>query len=598
MRLRNVWRSDFTAGFLWIGLGILAACSQPKPGADPVSSISTETAQIQIAPREQVEARGKKWVVSTQGRATTGIARDILAKGGNLIDAAIAASLAIGVERPHSTGIGGGGFLIYHEALTGRNFVYDFRERAPAKATPRMYLDAKGNVIPELSVTGVKSVAVPGLIRGLKTLHARFGRMSWSELVEPSARLAENGFPVYRTLANALREEQDDLRKYAGSRAIFLKKNGSPFQEGEILVQKDLAKTLRTLARDPEDFYKGEIAKKLVATIAAGKGILGAADLAGYTVKERTAIEADWRGYRIVAMPPPSSGGIHVIQILKMLEKDDLKKAGYGSREAFHLMGSAMQQAFADRAKYLGDPEFTRVPVRGLLDEAYLRGLRSKFNLERARTQAEVSPGTVDPAKDHFETTHFSLMDEEGNAVVSTQTINGWFGSKVTAEGTGIVLNNEMDDFSAKIGARNIFGATALSDANEIRPGKTPLSSMSPTLILKDGKPVLALGSPGGTRIITAVAQTILNHLVFGKDLYDSIAAPRIHQQWTPDQLSIENQEVSSKTLQGLRDLKWKIKRIPGQSNVMAVARDGDTLVGVSDPRDAGTSAAGDHSTP
>lgn len=594
MRLQSVWRFDSAVILLWIGLWFLPACSRPKPAADPVAAVSTETARIQLAPREQVEARGKRWVVSTQGRATTAIARDILQKGGNLVDAAIAASLAIGVERPHSTGIGGGGFLIYHEALTGKNFVYDFRERAPAKASPKMYLDAKGNVVADLSVTGEKSIAVPGLIRGIKALHARFGRKSWGELVEPSARLAENGFPVYRTLANALREEQDDLRKYKASRAIFLKPDGSPYREGETLVQKDLAKTLRILAQNPEDFYTGATAKRIVATVASGKGILSAADLAGYMVKERAAIEADWRGYRVVAMPPPSSGGIHVIQILKMLENEDLQKLGFWSKDAIHLMASAMQQAFADRAKYLGDPEFTKVPVRGLLDEAYLKGLRGKFNLTRARTQAEVSPGAVDPGKDHFETTHFSLMDDEGNAVVSTQTINGWFGSKVTAEGTGVVLNNEMDDFSAKIGAKNIFGATALSDANDIRPGKTPLSSMSPTIILRDGKPVLALGSPGGTRIITAVAQTILNHLVFERSLYDSIAAPRIHQQWTPDQLSIENQEVSPKILQMLRDMNWKIKRIPGQSNVMAVSRDGDALIGVSDPRDAGTSAAGE----
>ena len=591
---RSVWRCNRVLLSIGIVCFSVAACSRPKPAADPVSSISSESALVSLAPREQVEARGKRWVVSTQGRATTQITREILEKGGNLIDAAIAASFAISVERPHSTGIGGGGFLIYHEALTGKDFVYDFRERAPAKASPKMFLDAKGNVVPGLSVTGEKSIAVPGLVRGLKALHARFGQKAWSELVDPAARLAEDGFPVYRALAKALREEQGNLRKFKGSRSIFLKSDGSPFKEGEILVQKDLAKTLRTLARDPDDFYRGEIAKKVVSTVSLGKGILTASDLADYPVKERRAIEANWRGYRVIAMPPPSSGGIHVIQILKMLEADPLKKSGFWSQESIHLIASAMQQAFADRAKYLGDPEFTRVPIQGLLDDAYLKGLRSKFNLSRARSQSEVSPGKVDPEKDHFETTHFSLMDEEGNAVVSTQTINGWFGSKVTAEGTGIVLNNEMDDFSAKIGAKNIFGATAVTDANEIQPGKTPLSSMSPTILLKDGKPVLALGAPGGTRIITAVTQTILNHLVFEKNLFDSIAAPRIHQQWSPDQLSVENLEVSSKVLQGLQKLGWKIKRVPGQSNVMAVARDGNSLIGVADPRDAGTSAAGD----
>jgi gamma-glutamyltranspeptidase/glutathione hydrolase len=580
----------------WVAFALLtlSGCSRPKPSADPVSSISAEAAQIVLAPREQVEARGRKWVVSTQGRATTEIAREVLQKGGNLIDASIAASFAISVERPHSTGIGGGGFLIYHEAITGKNFVYDFRERAPAKASPKMYLDSKGSVIEGLSVTGAKSVAVPGLVRGLKALHARFGQKPWSDLVEPAARLAENGFPVYRTLASAMKSEQENLKKFKASREVFLHSDGTPYREGELLVQRDLARTLRTLGKDPEDFYKGEIAKKIIATLSAGKGILTAKDLESYPVKERNALEADWKGYRVVAMPPPSSGGVHVVQILKMLEGDDLKKAGFWSKESIHLIASAMQQAFADRAKYLGDPEFTKVPVQGLMDEAYLKGLRSKFKNDRARTQAEVAPGMVDPSKDHFETTHFSMMDDEGNCVVSTQTINGGFGSKVTVDGTGIVLNNEMDDFAAKVGVKNIFGATAVSDANEVQPGKTPLSSMSPTILLKNGKPVLALGAPGGTRIITGVVQTILNHVVFEKDLFESVAAPRIHQQWTPDQLTVENQEVSTKTLQGLRDLKWKIKRMPGQSNVMAVARDGDTLIGVSDPRDAGTSAAGD----
>ncbi|NDF14071.1 gamma-glutamyltransferase [bacterium] len=594
MPFRSVFRCKQAPPCIFLVFLALTACSRPKPSADPVASISTEAPQVVLASREQVEARGRKWVVSTQGRATTEIARAILQKGGNLIDASIAASFAISVERPHSTGIGGGGFLIYHEAITGKSFVYDFRERAPAKASPKMYLDPKGNVIEGLSVTGAKSVAVPGLVRGLKALHARFGHKPWAELVEPAARLAESGFPVYPALASAMRREQENLKKFKASREVFLHADGSPYRENERLVQRDLSNTLRTLGKDPEDFYQGGIAQKIIATVSEGKGILTAKDLAAYPVKERIALEADWRGFHIVTMPPPSSGGIHVVQILKMLEGDDLKTAGFWSKESIHLIASAMQQAFADRAKYLGDPEFTRVPVRGLMDETYLRGLRSKFKADRARTQAEVAPGAVDPDKDRFETTHFSMMDDQGNCVVSTQTINGGFGSKVTVGGTGIVLNNEMDDFSAKVGAKNIFGATSVSDANDIRPGKTPLSSMSPMILLKDGKPVLAVGAPGGTRIITGVVQTILNHIVFEKDLFESIAAPRIHQQWSPDQLTVENQEVSSKTLQGLRDLKWKIKRMPGQSNVMAVARDGDDLIGVADPRDAGTSAAGD----
>jgi len=347
------------------------------------------------------------------------------------------------------------------------------------------------------------------------------------------------------------------------------------------------------IAKQPEEFYTGSISKKIISTLQKHKGILDGADLKNYTVKERSPLQAEWRGYQIVSMPPPSSGGVHVIQILKMLEHDDLFKMGFQSEKAEHLIASAMQLAYADRAKYLGDPDFIKVPIQTLINEAYLSKRRQLVHADRALKKDEVSAGKINPEKDHFETTHFSLMDREGNAIVSTQTINGWFGSKMIAEGTGIMLNNEMDDFSSKVGASNLYGATAVSNANQIEAGKTPLSSMSPTLIFKDGKPVLALGAPGGTRIITSVTQTILNYLVFKKSLYDSVAAFRIHQQWSPDELRIENLDVPVPLLRGLSDRGWAIKRSPNESHVMAVAREGDLFRGVSDPRDAGTSAGG-----
>ena len=579
--------------FQAIALIFLAASCGVAKTVTELPSVDPMVRSIEIAPESRVSATGRKWIVSTQGDATTQIAARILKEGGNLMDAAVAASFAISVERPHSTGIGGGGFLIFHEAKTGKTHAFDFRERAPHLAKADMFLDARGNVIPDLSVTGAKSVAIPGLIRGLKSVHARFGKLPWRKVVEPAARLAERGFEIYPALARALLEEQGDLLKFPANRKIFFRPDGAPLAEGDRLIQKDLAATLRKLAEEPEDFYSGSISKKILATIQQHGGILDERDLKEYRVKERVPVSANWKGYRVVSMPPPSSGGIHVIQILKMLESDQLAEFGFQSLESEHRIATAMQFAFADRARFLGDPDFVKVPVRSLISGEYLSNRRRLFDPYRALAQKAVSAGPIDAEKDHFETTHMSLMDREGNAIVTTQTINGWFGSKMVAEGTGVVLNNEMDDFSAKVGASNLFGATSVSSANEVEPRKTPLSSMSPTLIFKDGKPVLALGAPGGTRIITSVAQTILNYLVFKKSLYDSVAAFRIHQQWSPDELKVENSEVPVELLRGLGGLGWKIKRTANESNIMAVAREGDVLRGVSDPRDAGTSAGG-----
>ena len=570
----------------------VVACGAVKTVPD-LPPIDPKVREIPIAPESRVSATGRKWMVSTQWDASTQIAARILKDGGNLIDAAVAASFAISVERPHSTGIGGGGFLIFHEAKTGKTHAIDFRERAPHLAGPKMFLDEKGEVIPDLSVTGAKSIAVPGLIRGLRSIHSRFGKMPWRKVVEPAARLAERGFVIYPALARALIEEQADLSKFPATKRIFFHEDGTPLREGESLVQKDLATTLRKIAGDSEEFYTGSISKKILSSVQDGNGILDDKDLKEYSVKDRTPVSASWKGYRVVSMPPPSSGGIHVIQILKMLEQDHLAELGFQSPESEHRIATAMQFAFADRAKFLGDPDFVKVPVNSLLSDAYLASRRRQFDKGRALPQKEVSAGPIDVEKDHFETTHMSLMDREGNAIVSTQTINGWFGSKMVAEGTGIVLNNEMDDFSAKVGASNIFGATSVSEANRVEPGKTPLSSMSPTLIFEGGKPILAVGAPGGTRIITSVAQTILNYLVYKQSLYDSVAAFRIHQQWSPEELKIENREVPAELLRGLSELGWKVKRTPNESNIMAVAREGNLLRGVSDPRDAGTSAGG-----
>jgi gamma-glutamyltranspeptidase/glutathione hydrolase len=572
-----------------LALVSLVGCSHSNVAS--VTALDPNVREVKIAPREQVEAHGKKWMVSTQGKYATIEAAKVLEKGGNVIEAAIVASLVIGVERPQSTGVGGGGFWIYHEAKTGHNYVVDFRERAPYRAAPTMYLNAKGEVIEDLSVVGSLAVAVPGMIRGLRYIHTRWSRpgTDWRHLVAPAQALAERGFPVYSTLEHAIEDSKAELAQFPESRATYLHADGSGLRIGEPLVQKNLGKTLQVLANTPEDFYRGGIAKKILASIKKHGGIMNANDLTDYQVKERKPVEAEWNGYHVVSMPPPSSGGVHVIQMLKMLENDPLEKMGFLSADALQLEASAMQQAFADRARYLGDPDFVKVPTERLIANDYTAKLRSGFDLKKARNGADVFAGQVVP-DDEQNTSHITIMDAEGNTVVSTQTINGYFGSSLVAEGTGIVLNNEMDDFAAKPGASNIFGATATTHANQVEPKKTPLSSMSPTIIFKGGKPILALGAPGGTRIITAVTQTILNNLVFHQDLYTSVASPRIHQQWQPDVLSVENREFPGNGVRDLSDRGWKIKRMPAQSNVMAVSREGDELIGVADPRDIGTS--------
>ncbi len=566
--------------------GFTASCTHSSLAPE---SVSPKLSRIVIKPREAVEAKGKNWVVSTQGEASTRAAQTILHQGGNLIDAAIAASLTISVERPHSTGLGGGGFLIYHEAKTGKNFVLDFRERAPLHAAKDMYLDAKGNVIEDLSVSGSLAVGVPGLTRGLKLAHQKWGKKPWKSLFAPAIKLAAKGFPIYPSLAEAMKGETKALSKYPEAAKLFLHSDGTPKLEGEILVQKDLANTLKSISKNPDELYTGRTAKRIVKEITRLKGLINLQDLAEYAVKERIPAEADYQGFHIVSMPPPSSGGIHVIQILKLLEHDPLASYGFESSKSYHYIAQAMQQAFADRARYPGDPDFVKVPTEGLINSEYLADLRSKFSNSRARKKSEVFAGEV-PGNGPSHTTHLTLMDREGNVVVSTQTINDHFGSDVVIPGTGIVMNNEMDDFAAKMNVHNGADATFISNANSIAPKKTPLSSMSPTIVFKNGMPILAIGAEGGTRIISSVAQSILNYLAYHQDLYTALASPRIHQQWSPDVLQIENQSIPSSVLRDLTSDGYVIERTPVMCGVMAAAREGDTLVGVSDPRDAGTS--------
>ncbi len=533
------------------------------------------------------EAYGSKWIVSTQGRAASQAARAMLNQGGNLIDAAIAASFAISVERPQSTGLGGGGFLLYREAKTGKVYAIDFREHAPLKAREKMYLDKKGQVIPDRSVYGLYAIGVPGLVKGLVEIHDKFGKLPFEKTVAPAITLAENGFEAYPYFVTASKAELNVLKRYKSTAEIMLKDGKKPFELGEKIIQKDLAKTLREVARTKDrSFYTGSLARTIVNESNKLGKWLSLEDFRSYRVRWMEPVQGSFHGYQLFSMPPPSSGGTHVVQILKLFET-----LGGTEQEAFsptyiHRLSSSMQVAFRDRARYMGDPDFTNVPVKQMVSDNYMNEVKAMWNADRAWTASELE-NRFSAFEESNDTTHFSIMDQEGNVVVSTQTINGWFGSGWVVPGTGIVMNNEMDDFSAKPGASNIFGAIG-SKANAVAPKKTPLSSMSPTIVMKGDRPILAVGAPGGTRIINCVAQTILHYLNEEYPLYESVALPRIHHQWRPDELTIETADLFNRVHVELKKIGHTPKVGKVGCAVMAVSREGSRLHGVSDPRDFG----------
>lgn len=537
------------------------------------------------ASRAKYEATGKAMVAS-QGEASSQAALATLKKGGNIIDAFVTASFMISVERPQSTGIGGGGFLLFYNHAQKQVYAFDFREVAPLASSSGMFLDKKGNPQPLYSQEGALAVATPGLVAGLYDIHKKFGRMPWAEAIRPAIDLARKGFPLYEHLALALEDRKHLLGVDPEAKQTFYMGDGKVPKLGTVIIQENLAKTLEAIAIEGRDgFYKGKIADAIVKTVQEKRGILGYRDLKEYQMKERTPVTADYKGLKIFSMPPPSSGGIHVIQILKMLEPHDLRSMGPQSTEAVHLTANSMQRAFVDRATYLGDADFHPVPVKELLNEGYLKTLSREIKTEKAIKSDKLKPVAL--PYESTETTHFSIADEEGNMVASTQTINGWFGSGVIAKGTGIVLNNEMDDFAQKVGAQNLFGAVG-GNNNLVQPKKRPLSSMSPTIITKDSKPYMALGSPSGTRIITCVAQTILNSVEFEMPLFEAVGATRIHQQWLPDILKIEAPFLSKKVEQGLKEKGHNIVHEKLGCSIQAIQREGSKWIGVSDPRGEG----------
>jgi gamma-glutamyltranspeptidase/glutathione hydrolase len=508
---------------------------------------------------------------------------EILRAGGNAVDAAVAVGFALAVTHPVAGNIGGGGFMLIRRA-DGETVVVDYREQAPAAATRNMYLDASGELIPEASTVGLLATGVPGTVAGLALAHQKFGKPKWSRMLRPAIRLANDGFPVSYSLSESLREDEGLLWKFTETRRIFLR-DGRRYEPGEIFRQPELARTLRRIARrGPEDFYRGSIAKAIVTTMEKHHGLIRLEDLDRYEAKIRQPLRGQFRGFEILTIPPPSSGGVGLIEMLNVLEP--LQLAMPQSFQSIRLIAETMRRAYADRAAYLGDADHVDVPVAGLTSPAYAARLREE--ILQARAERPVRPGN--PAGyESPQTTHFSVIDAQGNAVANTYTLNGGYGCGVTVEGAGFLLNNEMDDFAAKPGTPNMFGLIQ-GEANAIAPRKRPLSSMTPTIVVGNGKVRLILGSPGGGTIINTVLQVVLNVLVYGMDVRRAVVAPRFHHQWMPDRLTLERWGFSADTVEKLRAAGYQIEIRESMGVCEAIEIDPETgwRFGAADPRGNG----------
>lgn len=535
----------------------------------------------QAAADEPVAAR-RGMVVSSQPLASrAGV--EMMREGGNAVDAAVAVGFTLAVTYPFAGNIGGGGFMLIRMA-DGRAAVIDYREEAPGEASRDMYLDAHGNIIPDASITGARAVGVPGTVAGLALAEQKYGRLGLARVLAPAIKLAQNGFPVSYWLAQSLLDHETLLSKFPNSRTIYLR-GGNPYQPGEIFKQPQLARTLREIARrGPAAFYHGNIARDIVGTEKRLGGIITLADLAHYQAKIRQPLEGRFRGDTILTVPPPSSGGVALIEMLNILDPLDLGQPD--SYDSMRLIIEAQRRAFADRAKYLGDTDFVSVPVIGLDSPAYAAALRRQ--ILHSRPDAPIGAGEP-AAYESSNTTHFSVVDAAGDAVSNTYTLNNGYGSGVTVDHAGFLLNDEMDDFTSKPGSPNMFGLIQ-SEANAIAPYKRPLSSMTPTMVLENNQPHLVLGAPGGGTIINTVLEVILNALVYKMDVLRAVSEPRFHNQWMPDQVFLEQNGFSADTVEKLRAAGYKIEWIDRMGECEAIEIDPKTgwRFGAADPRGSG----------
>ncbi|WP_255435695.1 gamma-glutamyltransferase [Paracoccus sp. S1E-3] len=532
-------------------------------------------------------------MVSAQEQVAAEVGRDILAQGGNAVDAGVAVAFALAVTLPRAGNLGGGGFMLVHDAKTGETHAIDYREMAPAGASRDMFLDAEGNADSELSRYSGAASGVPGTVAGMKMVLDQFGSMNWADVIAPSIRLAEEGITVTPDLADSLEAMKERLTKYPSAAKIFYKEGGALYRPGDTLVQADLAKTLKTIAAEgPDGFYKGPMAEAIARSVTEAGGNMTAEDMAAYKAVAREPVRGTYRGYEVVSMPPPSSGGVHLIQILNTLEGYPIGALGQNSSETLHLMAEAMKLAYADRSEYLGDPDFVDVPIDALMSKEYAADMRDKISASFATPSEQIRPAGLAPYESD-QTTHYSIIDKDGNAISNTYTINFSYGSGLVADGTGVLMNNEMDDFSAKPGVPNAYGLIG-GDANAVQAGKRPLSSMTPTIVNKDGEVWLVTGSPGGARIITTVLQVVMNMIDHDMNVAEASAAPRIHHQWLPDQLRIE-EGISLDTQRALQAKGHVLSLEEVMGSTQSVMRDPESgfLLGASDPRRAGAATVG-----
>ncbi|MEA2206313.1 MAG: gamma-glutamyltranspeptidase / glutathione hydrolase [Blastocatellia bacterium] len=533
--------------------------------------------------------RAPHGLVASTNQVASQVGVDVMKRGGNAVDAAIAVAFALAVTHPAAGNLGGGGFMMIR-LKNGKTTAIDYREMAPAAATRNTYLDQNGDLIKGEggSLVGYRAAGVPGTVRGMELALRKYGsgKLNWSQLIEPARRLAANGFAVTYALERSLRGNDEYLSQYPDTKRIYLN-NGKFYDEGNIFRQPELAATFARLQRGgPNEFYVGETARLIVDDVQRHKGLITQADMSGYVARERAPLRGTYRGYEVISMPPPSSGGAVLIEMLNILEGFDLKKTDSGSSERYHLMTESMRRAFADRAEYMGDTDFVNVPVAGLVDKDYAARLRRTISAERASTSEEVRAGRP-KGYESEETTHFTVVDAEGNAVANTYTLNNSYGSAAVAKGTGIILNDEMDDFAAKPGTPNMYGLIQ-GERNAVAPRKRPLSAMTPTFVLrKDGSLWFTVGSPGGPTIINTAFCVITNVIDFSMNMQQAIDAPRIHHQWLPDELVFEPYGLSGDTQQALlaRGHKLAKPRYLGEAEGIMIEEKTGMRLGATDPR-------------
>lgn len=567
----------------------LAVTACNNPSANPTSSEAQQMPRIEANPTSGSGAsspvRARNGMVSCASEIASRVGVEVMQKGGNAIDAAVAVGLALAVTWPSAGNLGGGGFMMIRRA-DGTTEIIDYRERAPLAASREMYLDKEGKVIDEASTVGYKAVGVPGTVAGLALALERHGKMKWSDIIEPSRKLAADGFTVGYHLARSLKWSKKLLSRFPESNRIYLR-DGKPYEEGEHFSQPELAATLDRLKKNgPREFYEGETANRIAEDMQAGGGLITAEDLKTYEPTVRKPLKGTYRGYEILTMPPPSSGGIALIEMLNMLEGYNIGELGHNSSDAIHLLVEIQRRAFADRAAFLGDADFVKVPVEGLTSKDYAKKMAQSIKMDRATPSKDIREGEP-VGYESPETTHFTVIDKDGNVVSNTYTLNNSFGSGVTAKGTGLLLNNEMDDFTSKPGVPNAYGLIQ-SENNAIAPRKRPLSAMTPTIVLKDGKFYFAIGSPGGPTIINTVLQVMVNVIDFGMNIRQAIEAPRVHHQWQPDHIRWEPFGVNRDTWNALVKKGHTFAEKPGYmgdaEGIMVDAETGMRL-GASDPR-------------